>query len=76
VINLGNIKQTHIKNIAIDLIKKYPNQFKHDDFQHNKKKVEDLAEIGSKMTRNKIAGYVTRYLASRNKRRVTRPISE
>ena len=65
--NLGNIRPTYIKNIAIDLAKKYPNQFKHDDFQHNKQKVAELSDVGSKLLRNRIAGYITRYLASQNK---------
>ena len=74
--NLGNIRQTFIKNIAIDLTKKYPNQFKHDDFQHNKKKVEELSDVGSKLLRNRIAGYITRYLTSQSKGKVAPPISE
>ncbi|UCD14729.1 MAG: 30S ribosomal protein S17e [Thermoplasmatales archaeon] len=73
---MGNIKQTHIKNIAIELVKKHSNQFKHDDFQHNKEEVEKLTEVGSKLMRNKIAGYVTRYLASRHKGQNNRLISE
>ena len=73
---LGNIRQTFIKNIAIDLVKIYPKQFKHDDFQHNKKKVSELCDVGSKLLRNRIAGYVTRYLASQSKGKVTPPISE
>ena len=73
---LGNIRQTFIKNIAIDLTKKYPNQFKHDDFQHNKKKVAELSDVGSKLLRNRIAGYITRYLAAKSKGKVSPPISE
>jgi len=57
-------------------VKKYPDQFKFDDFQHNKEKVEQFAETSSKLMRNKIAGYVTRYLASRHKRKINLPISE
>jgi small subunit ribosomal protein S17e len=73
---LGNIRQTHIKNIAIELVTKYPDQFSSKDFQHNKEKVGELAEVNSKLIRNKIAGYVTRYLASRSKGRTSPPISE
>ena len=65
--NLGNIRQTFIKNIALDLVEKYPNQFVADDFQHNKNKVAELSDVGSKLLRNRIAGYVTRHLASKNK---------
>jgi small subunit ribosomal protein S17e len=74
--NLGNIRQTFIKNIAIDLAKQYPDQFKHDDFQHNKNKVAELSDVGSNLLRNRIAGYVTRYLASQNKGPTSPPISE
>jgi small subunit ribosomal protein S17e len=75
VINLGNIRPLYVKNIAIDLTKKYPDQFKHDDFQHNKMKVEELTDVGSKLLRNWIAGYVTRYLAAQ-KNMKDQPISE
>ena len=57
-------------------MKEHPDQFKHDDFQHNKEKVEELVEVSSKLMRNKIAGYITRYLASQNKGRNNQPISE
>ncbi|MEM4258514.1 MAG: 30S ribosomal protein S17e [Candidatus Thermoplasmatota archaeon] len=73
---MGNIRHTHIKSTAIDLVKTFPNEFKYDDFQHNKEKVADLVETSSKLIRNQIAGYITRYLASRNKPRQNRPISE
>jgi len=76
VIYLGNIRQTHIKNTAIDLTKQYPNRFKYDDFEHNKVQVDQLTETSSKLMRNKIAGYITRYLASKQKRKQNRPISE
>ena len=76
MINLGNIRQTFIKNIALDLVKQYPKQFKHDDFQHNKKKVEDLSDVGSKLLRNRIAGYITRHLSREHKGNTGRPISE
>lgn len=77
MIILGNIRPTYIKNIAIELAKKYPNQFKHDDFQHNKKKVEELSDVGSKLLRNRVAGYITRYLASQVKSKTkSQPISE
>ena len=62
---MGNIRQTFIKRVAIELIEKYPTEFT-DDFSHNKKKVEELTDVKYKTMRNKIAGYVTRY----RKRRV------
>ena len=43
---------------------KYPDQFKHDDFQHNKQKVDEFSDVTSKLLRNRIARYITRYLAN------------
>jgi len=57
---LGNIRQLHIKQIAIQLVEKFPDQFSKD-FQHNKKKVAELTDITSKEIRNRVAGYLTRY---------------
>lgn len=67
MINLGNIRQTYIKNVAIDLTDKYPAQFKHDNFQHNKQKVDELTDVESNLLRNRIAGYITRYLVNQKK---------
>ena len=75
MINLGNIRPLYIKNIAIDLAKTYPDQFKHDDFQHNKIKVAELSDVSSNLLRNRIAGYVTRYLVSQHKG-PSQPVSE
>ncbi|MCU0851211.1 MAG: 30S ribosomal protein S17e [Candidatus Thermoplasmatota archaeon] len=72
---MGNIRQTHIKNVAIDLVKKYPEQFT-GDFQSNKEKVDALVIVSSKLLRNRIAGYITRYVISRSKSKPSRPISE
>ena len=68
MIKLGNIRQTYIKNVAIDLAEKYPDQFNHDDFQHNKLKVDKFSDVTSKLLRNRIAGYITRYLANQKKK--------
>jgi small subunit ribosomal protein S17e len=75
VINLGNIRQTHIKSTAIDLVKKYPEHFS-GDFQKNKENVDLLVEVSSNLLRNRIAGYITRYVVSRSKNKPSRPISE
>jgi ribosomal protein S17E len=53
VINLGNTRQTYIKNVAIDLAEKYPDQFKYDNFQHNKQKVDEFSDVTSKFLRNR-----------------------
>lgn len=57
---MGNIRPTYIKRVAIELIKKYPEQFT-EDFEHNKKKVNELTNVPTISMRNKIAGYITRY---------------
>jgi len=57
--------------VAIQLVKMYPDQFVADDFQHNKEKVAELSDVSSKLIRNRIAGYVTRYLAYQKKRKTT-----
>ena len=76
MIPLGNIKQTHIKNTAIDLIEKFPTHFTPDSFDKNKEHVDQLIEVDSKMMRNKIAGYITRYLVSKKQGQSGRLISE
>ena len=64
---MGNIRQTNIKNTAIELLEKYPKQFVVGDFQHNKLKVAELTDVKSKLLRNRIAGYITRRLSPRIK---------
>jgi small subunit ribosomal protein S17e len=57
---LGNIRQTYVKRVAIDLVQRFNDQFT-DDFDHNKLKVAELTNAGSTQFRNRIAGYVTTY---------------
>lgn len=57
---MGNIRQTYIKRVAIELVRKYPGSFTAD-FDYNKKQVDALTDVTSKTMRNRIAGYVTRY---------------
>jgi len=68
---MGNIRQTYIKRVAIELIRHYPNDFS-GDFTQNKKKVLELTDLGvvvdgqlqvtHKKLANRIAGYATRYV--------------
>jgi len=58
--NLGNIRPTYIKRVAIELLKQYPDEFTAD-FEHNKKKVSELTDVKYIRMRNRIAGYVTTY---------------
>lgn len=57
---MGNIRPTYIKRIATELIKRYPTEFT-DDFEHNKKKVQELTDVSTATLRNRIAGYLTRF---------------
>lgn len=57
---MGNIRPTYIKRVAIELVERFPDRFTAD-FDHNKKAVDELADIQGKAMRNRIAGYVTRY---------------
>ncbi|MCD6559827.1 30S ribosomal protein S17e [Palaeococcus sp. (in: euryarchaeotes)] len=56
---MGNIRQGFIKRTARELFDRYPNEFTKD-FEHNKKKVEELTNITSKTIRNRVAGYITK----------------
>jgi len=68
---MGNIRQTYIKRVAIDLIRHYPESFT-GDFAQNKQKVLELTDLGQtvdgklqvthKKLANRIAGYATRYV--------------
>lgn len=60
---MGNIRPTYIKRVAMELVRRYNDQFS-DDFQHNKKIVADLTDVSSNTFRNRIAGYVTTYRQS------------
>ncbi len=57
---MGNIRQTYIKRVAVELVSKYPDEF-NEDYTHNQKKVTELTAGASKILRNRIAGYVTRF---------------
>jgi small subunit ribosomal protein S17e len=68
---MGNIRQTYIKRVAIELIRHYPDEFT-GDFAKNKEKVLELtdlrviedgvARVRYKKLANRIAGYTTRYM--------------
>jgi len=62
---MGNIRPTYIKRISKELLNMYPDEFIASDFQHNKNKVEEMADFNSNIMRNRIAGYITRLLSSK-----------
>ncbi len=57
---MGNIRPTYIKRVARELVRVYPDVFTVD-FEHNKRKVGELTDVSTRVMRNRIAGYVTRY---------------
>ncbi len=57
---MGSIRQTYIKRVAIELVKKFPDEFTND-YEHNKQKVQELTNVKTSRLRNRIAGYVTRF---------------
>ncbi|MGI6009369.1 MAG: 30S ribosomal protein S17e [Methanomethylophilus sp.] len=59
---MGRIRPTYIKRVSIELINKYPQAFGRD-FEANKQMVATLTDVGSVPMRNKIAGYITRYMS-------------
>ncbi len=50
-----------IKRISTELLQKYPDRFGLE-FDANKKALNDLAVVRSKVLRNELAGYITAHL--------------
>ena len=65
---MGSIRQTYIKSTTDMLLRTYPNEF-GTDFSENKKKVEVLSSVQSKELRNRLAGYITRKVASKGRKK-------
>ncbi|MHA1754377.1 MAG: 30S ribosomal protein S17e [Candidatus Odinarchaeia archaeon] len=55
---MGRVRTLAIKSVSQQLVELYADKFT-DDFEHNKKVVDQLTEIPSRKVRNKIAGYIT-----------------
>ncbi len=56
---MGSVRPGFIKNAARSLIQLYPDTFT-DDFETNKRLVEQLTDIETKKVRNRVAGYLVR----------------
>ncbi|MBN2230504.1 MAG: 30S ribosomal protein S17e [Candidatus Thorarchaeota archaeon] len=54
---MGSIRPGYIKNAARNLLALYPDTFT-DDFETNKRLVEQFTDVNSKKIRNRIAGYL------------------
>ena len=50
-----------VRRISTELLEKYPDKFTVD-FDENKKIINEISIVRSKILRNKIAGYITSYL--------------
>jgi small subunit ribosomal protein S17e len=50
-----------VRRISTELLEKYPDKFTVD-FDENKKIINEISVVRSKILRNKIAGYITSYL--------------
>lgn len=61
---MGNIRPTYIKRVAHELLRHHPDRF-NADFEHNKQMVAELTDVSSITMRNRIAGYVTRLVKTR-----------
>lgn len=59
---MGRIRPTYIKRVSIELVNKYPGTFS-TNFEDNKELVGKLTDVSSIVMRNRIAGYISRYLS-------------
>ena len=60
---MGKVKTEHIKNLAKELLNRFPERFS-GIFDENKKMVDELTEGTTTRVRNKVAGYITRRVSS------------
>jgi small subunit ribosomal protein S17e len=60
---LGNVRTEHVKRLAKELIRRFPNKFSRD-FKSNKKAVSMLTQGATPKVRNQIAGYITHVFAA------------
>ncbi|MFQ6020783.1 MAG: 30S ribosomal protein S17e [Candidatus Aenigmatarchaeota archaeon] len=54
---MGRIRTKWVKNMAKELINRYPDRF-DANFQNNKEMLNQLNIISDKSVRNKVAGYI------------------
>ncbi len=56
---MGRIRTRLIKRTANEILVGHKSKF-NDNFDHNKHKVAEVADVSTKKLRNKIAGYITK----------------
>ncbi|WP_455277586.1 30S ribosomal protein S17e [[Eubacterium] cellulosolvens] len=72
---MGKVRNETIKKFARSIIEKYPDKFSQD-YENNKKLLEEVADIQSKKLKNKIAGYVTTLISRTPGELITEPTQE
>ncbi|MEM3704252.1 MAG: 30S ribosomal protein S17e [Candidatus Bathyarchaeia archaeon] len=55
---MGKVRTEHIKRIAKELVRRFPNKFSNN-FEENKRVVNMLLQGTTTRVRNQIAGYIT-----------------
>ena len=68
---MGRIKTVLIKRLGNEIVKRYKEKLS-DDFEKNKKIVENIIKIKSKKMRNIIVGYITREMKLLKRKEVVR----
>lgn len=61
---MGKVRTEMVKRISEELVEKYPNNFSAD-FEANKQFLKEIGLEVSKKLRNRIAGYISRIIKSR-----------
>ena len=72
---MGKVRNETIKKFARSIIEKYPDKFSQD-YENNKKLLEEVADIQSKKLKNKIAGYVTTLISRTPSEPITEPTQD
>jgi len=65
--NLGKVRPENVKKVSRELVERYPDKFS-TDFQANKKALDFLIQVYSPKLKNRIAGYITRLSAIKQRR--------
>ncbi|MBS7620987.1 30S ribosomal protein S17e, partial [Candidatus Bathyarchaeota archaeon] len=55
---MGKVRTEHIKRIAKELVRRFPNKFSNS-FEENKRVITTLLQGTTTRVRNQIAGYIT-----------------
>ena len=63
---MGKSRRIKTKRLAQEVLEKYPDRFTND-FAENKTLLEEVLINSTKTLRNKIAGYLTSYMNSRER---------